>query len=131
VVSRQLITSAPWQRDGVDASSTPQRNGPSSGGDVLHSSAVRSMYRITILLLAMQLTSVVGATAERIKRKPPEETERARLASEQVLEDDDLRKGDIISTDHGFFQIRGLNADGSYDLTPVPNPLSQVKAKGR
>jgi hypothetical protein len=89
------------------------------------------MYRITILLLAMQLTSVVGATAERIKRKPPEETERARLASEQVLEDGDLRKGDIISTDHGFFQIRGLNANGSYDLTPVPNPLSQVKAKGR
>jgi hypothetical protein len=85
------------------------------------------MYRITILLLAILLTS----TAERIKRKPPEETERARLASEQVLEDGDLRKGDIISTDHGFFQIRGLNADGSYDLTPVPNPLSQVKAKGR
>jgi hypothetical protein len=89
------------------------------------------MYRITILLLAMLLTSVVGATAERIKRKPPDDAERARLASEQVVNDGDLRTGDIISTDHGFFQLRGLNADGSYDLTPVPNPLSQLKAKGR
>jgi hypothetical protein len=56
---------------------------------------------------------------------------RARLASEQVLNDGDLRTGDIISTDRGFFQFRGLNVVGSYDLAPVQNPLSQVKAKGR
>jgi hypothetical protein len=88
------------------------------------------MYRITTLV-AILLVSVLGATAERIKRKPPDEAERARLASEQVVNDGDLRTGDIISTDRGFFQLRGLKVDGSYDLTPVPNPLHPVKAKGR
>jgi hypothetical protein len=87
------------------------------------------MYRI--LVLAMLLAPILGAMAERTKRKPPDEAERARLASEQVLNDGDLRTGDIISTDRGFLQIRGLNVDGSYDLAPVPNPLSPVKAKGR
>jgi hypothetical protein len=89
------------------------------------------MYRITILVTAMLSASVLGATAERIKRKPPDEAERARRASEQVVNDGDLRTGDIISTDRGFFQLRGLKADGSYDLTPVPNPFHPVKAKGR
>jgi hypothetical protein len=89
------------------------------------------MYRITTLVTAILLVSVLGATAERIKRKPPNEADRARLASEQVLNDGDLRTGDIISIDRGFFQVRGLNADGSYDLTPVRSPLHPVKAKGR
>ena len=89
------------------------------------------MYRITILGLAMLLAATLGAMAERIQRKPPDEAERARLASEQVLNDGDLRTGDIISTDRGFLQIRGLNVDGSYDLAPVPNPLSPVRPKGR
>lgn len=88
------------------------------------------MSRITILVVAM-LFALPGAMAERIKRKPPDEAERARLASEQVLNDGDLRTGDIISTDRGFFQNRGFNVDGSYDLAPVPNPLSHVKAKER
>ena len=89
------------------------------------------MYRIPILVLAMVFASVLAATAERIKRKPPGEDERARQASEQVLNDGDLRPGDIISTDRGFFQLRGLKIDGSYDLAPVPNPLSRVDTKGR
>jgi hypothetical protein len=49
------------------------------------------MYRIAILVLAMLLPPILGAMAERIKRKPPDEAERARLASEQVLNDGDLR----------------------------------------
>jgi len=89
------------------------------------------MYRITILVLVMLSAPIFGAMAVRIQRKPPDEAERARRASEQVLNDSDLRTGDIISTDRGFFQIRGLNVDGSYDLAPVPNPLSPVKPKGR
>jgi hypothetical protein len=89
------------------------------------------MYRITIFVIVTLLISVLDAMAERIKQKPPDEAERARLSSEQVLNDGDLRTGDIISTDRGFFQLRGLNADGSYDLAPMQNPLSQVKAKGR
>jgi hypothetical protein len=92
---------------------------------------VWSMYRITILVLVMLSAPIFGAMAVRIQRKPPDEAERARRASEQVLNDSDLRTGDIISTDRGFFQIRGLNVDGSYDLAPVPNPLSPVKPKGR
>jgi hypothetical protein len=40
---------------------------------------------------------------------------------------DDLHKGDIISTDHGFLQFRGLKADGSYDFVPIANPLSRSK----
>jgi hypothetical protein len=51
------------------------------------------MYRITVLVLATVFASVLAATAERIKRKPPGEDERARLASEQVLNDGDLRRG--------------------------------------
>lgn len=90
-----------------------------------------SMYRTTILVLAMLLAPILGAVAERIKRKSPDEAERARLASEQVLNDGDLRTGDIIATDRGFFQLRGFNVDGSYNLAPVPNPFSPVKAKGR
>jgi len=89
------------------------------------------MYRITILVLVMLSAPIFGAMAVRIQRKPPDEAERARRASEQVLNDSDLRTGDIISTDRGFFQIRGLNVDGSYDLAPVRNPLSPVKPKGR
>jgi hypothetical protein len=89
------------------------------------------MYRITILVMAILLVSVLGATAEWLKRRPPDEADRARLASEQVLNDGDLRPRDIISTDRGFFQLRGLNADGSYDLTPVRNPLSHSKGKDR
>ena len=99
--------------------------------NIVASRTDRPMYRIAILVLAMLLAPILGAMAERIKRKPPDEAERARLASEQVLNDDDLRTGDIISTDRGFLQIRGLKVDGSYDLAPVRNPLSPVKPKGR
>ena len=67
-----------------------------------------------------------AASAERIKRPPPDDTELPRLASDQVM-NDDLRKGDIISTDHGFLQFRGLKADGSSDFVPIANPLSAGK----
>ena len=88
------------------------------------------MYRTAILVLAMLLAPMLGAVAERIKRKSPDEAERARLASEQVLNDGDLRTGDVIATDRGFFQLRGFNVDGSYDLAPVPNPFSPGQDRG-
>jgi hypothetical protein len=85
------------------------------------------MSRITFLIAVVLLQPVCDASAERIKRKPPDDAELARLASDEAMNDGILRKGDIISTDRGFLQLRGLKEDGSYDFAPVPNPLSPVK----
>ena len=79
------------------------------------------MYRISALVAVTLAASILCASAERIKRKPPDAE---RVASEQAMNDGGLRRGDIISTDHGFLQLRGLKADGSYDFAPVSNPLS-------
>jgi hypothetical protein len=70
------------------------------------------------------------ASAERIKRKPPDEKEAARIASEQALNDGNLQKGDIVSTDRGFFEFRGMTQDGNFEFVPVPNPLSAKKKDG-
>ena len=53
---------------------------------------------IALLATIPLLQAMSAASAERIKRPPPDDTELARLASDQVM-NDDLRKGDIISTD--------------------------------
>jgi hypothetical protein len=79
------------------------------------------MYQIA-LLAAMLLLSIAPASAERIKRPPPDEADLARRASDEAM-NDDLRRGDIVSTDHGFLQLRGVKQDGSYDFAPVANPL--------
>jgi hypothetical protein len=84
------------------------------------------MYRITFLI-AVVLHLISAVSAERIKRAPPDDAELARIASDQAMNDGDLRKGDIISTQRGFLQLRGLKEDGTYDFAPVPNPLSTVK----
>jgi hypothetical protein len=82
------------------------------------------MIRIAPLALAFLLTLLCGAAAaERIKRKPPTPADAERIASETVINDSLLQKGDIISTDHGFFLYRGLAADGvSGDFVAVANP---------
>jgi hypothetical protein len=85
------------------------------------------MYRITIVATAVLVGNVLDAAAGRIRQKPPDEVQRASIASEQARNDGDLRKGDIISTDRGFFQLRGLTVDGSYDFAPIPNPLFKEK----
>jgi hypothetical protein len=85
------------------------------------------MYRITFLIAVVLLHSISSASAERIKRKPPDDAELARIASDQAMNDGDLRKGDIISTHRGFLQLRGLKEDGTYDFAPVANPLSTVR----
>jgi hypothetical protein len=83
------------------------------------------MYRPALIFTLV--LSCSAASAERIKRSPPDEAELARVASDQVMNDGDLRKGDIITTDRGFLQFRGLKADGSYDFVAVPNPFSTDK----
>ena len=60
----------------------------------------------------------------RIKRKPPTNVEAERIASEIVMNDSLLQKGDIVVTDRGFFVFRGLAVDGyTYEFSPVPNPV--------
>jgi hypothetical protein len=89
------------------------------------------MYRATLLVALVLSQGIFAASAERIKRKPPDDAELARLATDQAMNDGILRKGDIISTDRGFLQLRGLKEDGSYDFAPVPNPLSTTKQAPR
>ena len=85
------------------------------------------MSRITLLIAFVLLQSALSASAERIKRKPPNETEAARIASDQAMSDGMLREGDVVATDRGFFQFRGQAPDGSSDFVAVPNPLSTSK----
>ena len=67
----------------------------------------------------------------RIKRKPPDAAEAERIASETIMNDSSLRKGDIVVTDRGFFVFRGVAADGyTYEFSPVPGPGS-VEKRGR
>lgn len=78
------------------------------------------MFRVLLTVGLFFLIST--ASAERIKRPPPDQAELARQASDEAV-NDNLRKGDIISTDHGFLQMRGVKEDGTFDLAPVANPL--------
>jgi len=89
-------------------------------------SAVPAM-RAAPLMLACCLLSVVAASAQehgRIKRKTPTNLEAERIASEMVMNDSLLQKGDIVVTDRGYFVFRGLAVDGyTYEFSPVPNPV--------
>jgi hypothetical protein len=85
------------------------------------------MSRITLLITFALLQFTLSASAERIKRKPPTEIEAARIASDQAMGDGMLREGDVVATDRGFFQFRGLAPDGSSEFLAVPNPLSTSK----
>jgi hypothetical protein len=82
------------------------------------------MSRIAFMLGFALLQMPVMASAERIKRKPPTDTEAARLASDQAMSDGMLRVGDVIATDRGFFQFRGYAPDGSSDFSSIPNPFA-------
>jgi hypothetical protein len=80
------------------------------------------MGRIWITLIAISLASEASAL-ERIRSKPTA-AEAARIASDLAMTDSSLQKGDIISTDRGFFVYRGVGADGyTNDFVPVANPL--------
>jgi len=66
----------------------------------------------------------------RIKRKPPTAVEEERLASDAVMNDSLLLKGDIVVTDRGFFVFRRLATDGvSNEFAPIPNPVPSGKSK--
>ena len=91
----------------------------------------RQTLRITLLIAFALVQSTFDASAERIKRKPPTAIEAARIASDQAMSDGTLQLGDVIATDRGFFQLRGLAPDGSSEFLAVPNPLSPSKDRFR
>lgn len=81
---------------------------------------------IKYLLVFLILFGTVASAAEvRIKRKQLTPLEADRVASDMAMKDGLLRRGDIIVTVGGFYQYRGLAADGvtpNFDV--VANPLS-------
>jgi len=84
-----------------------------------------------IVLIAAATACGLAAAAEtgRIKRKPPDAAEAERIASEIIMNDSLLKKGDIVVTDRGFFVFRGLAPDGyTYEFSPVPNPVPVAKS---
>ena len=85
--------------------------------------------RLIILVLILQPAfDAIAQERGRIKRRPPTPVEAERIVSDMVMNDGTLHIGDIVSTDRGFFQYRGLAADGvSNDFVPVLNPLSPSK----
>ena len=87
------------------------------------------MYRTVAVFTLALLQSVASASAERVKRKPPTNTEAARIASDQAMSDGMLRVGDVIATDRGFFQFRGYAPDGSPDFSSIPNPFAAPKKR--
>jgi hypothetical protein len=85
----------------------------------------------TWLLIALCLIAADAALAEesgRIKRKPLTREEAARAAAEMAMNDNLLRKGDIVATDRGFVIFRGLAADGvTPEFEPLKNPVPSGK----
>jgi hypothetical protein len=82
-------------------------------------SAVAAFGRLLLLMLAV---AAAPARAERILKGPPTQADKDRILSEQALEDD-LRPGDVVSTDRGFLEFRGLNGDGKAIFKPAPHPF--------
>jgi hypothetical protein len=62
-----------------------------------------------IAFLSASLLGMAARAEERgrIKKKPPTPVEAERIASDMVMNDGSLRKGDIVSTDRGFSSIAG------------------------
>ena len=64
----------------------------------------------------------------RIKRKPPDAAEAERIASEVIMNDSMLQRGDIVVTPRGFFVFRGVAPEGyTFEFSPVPNPISAAR----
>jgi hypothetical protein len=84
--------------------------------------------RSSALLFILAFTSA-SASAERIKRPPPDEAQLARIAVEDAMNDGSLQTGDIIVTTKGFVRFLGMKPDGSFDFAVVDDPLAQEKQR--
>jgi hypothetical protein len=90
-------------------------------------SAVAALGRSLLLILAV---AAAPADAERILKSAQTQADKDRILSEQALEDD-LRPGDVVSTDRGFLEFRGLNGDGKAIFKPAPHPLGRATGGDR
>ncbi|MCG2632693.1 hypothetical protein L6654_39520 [Bradyrhizobium sp. WYCCWR 13023] len=93
------------------------------------------MHRFSAILFCLLLLIAMTEAQEyspRIRRPPPALAEQERLASELVMTDGLLQKGDIVVTDHGYYVFQGIAADGfTNEFRPIPSPLkSDQKASG-
>lgn len=89
---------------------------------------------LAIAVIASMMASGVAGSEEtgRIKRKPPDAAEAERIASETVMNDNLLQKGDIVVTDRGFLVFQGLAPDGiTNEFLPLLNPVTSNKARRR
>jgi hypothetical protein len=87
------------------------------------------MSGISLLVAFALLLSACAASAERIKRKPPTDIEASRIASDQAMRDGMLRMADVVATDRGFFQFRGLAPDGSSDFLAIPKSVITIQGR--
>ena len=90
---------------------------------------MKQLLPIALIAVVSASDSATAAESIRIKRKPPDAAEAGRIASETVMNDGLLQKGDIVVTDRGYFVFRGVAADGyTFEFSPVPNPAATGKA---
>jgi hypothetical protein len=88
----------------------------------------RTKYVLAFALLQVSVIAVAEDQTGRIKKKPPSPIEAQRIISDMAMNDDLLRKGDIIATDRGFFVFRGLARDGiTNEFESIPNPVRPAK----
>ena len=80
-------------------------------------------YVLPLLLAA--LASM--ASAQRIKRPPPNEAELARRAVNDAMNDGSLQPGDIIVTAKGFVRFRGVKDNGEFEFEAINDPLSTAE----
>ncbi len=94
----------------------------------------RIILPLAIAVIASMMASGAAVSEEtgRIKRKPPDAAEAERIASETVMNDNLLQKGDIVVTDRGFLVFQGLASDGfTNEFLPLLNPETSNKARRR
>ena len=86
---------------------------------------MKQLLPIALIAVISASDSATAVESIRIQRKPPDAAEAGRIASETVMNDGLLQKGDIVVTDRGYFVFRGVAADGyTFEFSPVPNPAA-------
>jgi hypothetical protein len=86
---------------------------------------MKSPVAIAVVASIVAPSLALSGETGRIKRKPPDAAEAERIASETVMNDSLLQKGDIVVTNRGFFVFRGVGPDGyTFEFSPAPNPTA-------